>query len=145
MHFSVVCAEDVPRAANTAPAAPDFGEGLAPLYRQVCESWPRGEVSEAFRVLPQAQVATLLLSGGIDPVTPARHGEHVAQALGAKARHEVVPNAGHGLLSLGCVRDVVFRFIDASTDDEALRVDTACARGIPRPLHFQPPGAGMAP
>ena len=71
--------------------------------------------------------------------------ERVAQALGAKARHEVVPNAGHGLLALGCLRDVVFRFIDAPTDAEALQVDAACARDIPRPPAFRPPGVGAAP
>ena len=101
MHFSVVCAEDVPRTAPaTAPTA-DFGEGLAPLYRQVCADWPRGESRRLSRVVPPAPVATLLLSGGIDPATPPRHGERVARALGAKARHVVVPNAGHGVMAWG--------------------------------------------
>lgn len=145
MHFSVICAEDMPHGASASPPAADFGEGLAPLYRQVCDGWPRGDVPQAFRAVPKAQVATLLLSGGVDPVTPPRHGERVAQALGALARHEVVPNAGHGLLALGCLRDVVFRFVDAPTDAEALKIDTACAREVPRPPPFQPPGAGTAP
>jgi alpha-beta hydrolase superfamily lysophospholipase len=123
----------------------DFGDGLAPLYRQVCEGWPRGEVPQAFHTVPPAPVAMLLLSGGIDPATPPRHAQRVAQALGAMARHEVVPNAGHGLLNLGCVRDVVFRFIDARTDAQALQVDPSCAREIPRPPVFQPPGQGTAP
>jgi len=90
-------------------------------------------------------VATLLLSGGIDPATPSRHGERVAQALGAKARHAVVPHAGHGLLALPCVRDAVFRFVDAADDEQALRIDADCARDIPRPPAFVPPGTGTAP
>ena len=69
----------------------------------------------------------------------------MARALGAKARHEVVPNAGHGLLALPCVRDAVFRFVDAADDAEALRVDADCARDIPRPPVFVPPGSGAAP
>jgi pimeloyl-ACP methyl ester carboxylesterase len=85
-------------------------------------------------------VATLLLSGGLDPVTPPRHGDRVALALGPMARHEVVPNAGHGLLALPCVRDVVYRFIDAATDAQALQIDTACARAIPRPPAFETAG-----
>jgi pimeloyl-ACP methyl ester carboxylesterase len=143
MHFSVVCAEDLP--GRDMAAAADFGEGLAALYRQVCTFWPRGDVSAPFRQVPPASVPVLLLSGGIDPATPPRHGERVAQALGAKARHEVVPNAGHGLLALPCVRDAVFRFVDAADDADALRVDAACARGIPRPPVFVPPGRGVAP
>jgi hypothetical protein len=85
----------------------------------------------------------LLLSGGLDPVTPARHAERVAGSLGPLARHEVVPNAGHGLLSLGCIRDVVFHFIDAPTDAEALQVKADCARDIPRPPAFVPLGAAL--
>ncbi len=145
MHFSVICAEDMPRTAPPSAPTADFGEGLAPLYRQVCADWPRGDVAADFRVVPPAPVATLLLSGGIDPVTPPRHAERVARALGANARHEVVPNAGHGLLALGCLRDVVYRFIDAPTDAQALQVDAACARAIPRPPAFRPPGVGAAP
>ncbi len=143
MHFSVICSEDVSQPPKASAEAADFGEGLAPLYRQVCQFWPRGVVPEGFNDLPAARVATLLLSGGIDPATPPRHAQRVTKALGAMARHEVVPNAGHGLLNLGCLRDVVFRFIDAHTDAEALRVDVSCAREMPRPPAFQPPGPGI--
>ena len=143
MHFSVVCAEDLP--GRDPAAAVDFGEGLAALYRQICAFWPRGEVPATFRKVPPASVPLLLLSGGIDPATPPRHGERVARALGAKARHEMVPNAGHGLLALPCMRDAVFRFVDAVDDADALRVDAACARDVPRPPVFVPPGRGPAP
>jgi pimeloyl-ACP methyl ester carboxylesterase len=142
MHFSVICSEDVPRM-NKAALAPDFGAGLAPLYQEVCRDWPRGKVPAEFYTLPKAQHATLLLSGGLDPVTPPRHGEHVASRLGPLARHEVVPNAGHGLLSLSCVRDIVFGFIDASSDAQALQVKANCARDIPRPPAFVPLGAAL--
>ena len=145
MHFSVICAEDLPDRDGLPPPAADFGQGLAPLYREICAFWPRGEVPAAFRQLPPAPAPTLLLSGGIDPATPPRHAERVARALGAKARHEVVPNASHGLLALPCVRDAVFRFVDATDVVEALRVDAGCARDIPRPPVFVPPGSGGAP
>lgn len=142
MHFSVVCAEDAPRipGASDAPGA-DIGTSFTALYREVCAGWPRGEVPAAFYTLPVAAAPTLLLSGGLDPVTPPRHGERVARALGAKARHVVVPNAGHGVLGIGCMRDVLFRFIDAARDDQALAVDADCVRAIPRPPMFEAPGA----
>ncbi len=139
MHFSVVCAEDLPRLAQAADApGADFGNGFAAQYRRICERWPRGAVPAAFYSLPPAPAATLVLSGGADPVTPPRHGERVAKALGAKARHVVVPQAGHGVMALPCVRDVLFRFIDAETDDAALQIDADCARQIPRPPAFVP-------
>ena len=71
-------------------------------------------------------------------VRDERHGARVAGALGAKARHVVVPDAGHGVMGLACLRDAVFRFIDAAGDDEALQVDADCARALPRPPDFVP-------
>ncbi len=60
------------------------------------------------------------------------------------ARHVVVANAGHGVLAIGCMRDVVFRFIDAASDRDALAVDAACAANVPRPPAFRPLGAETA-
>ena len=145
MHFSVVCAEDMTGLADTGRAAAnppgaDFGTDQAALYERVCARWPRGAVPAAFyRVLPSAS-PVLLFSGGLDPVTPPRHGERIAKALGASARHIVVPNAGHGVVAIGCARDVVYRFIDAAEDRDATAVDATCLAAIPRPPAFQPPG-----
>lgn len=146
MHFSVVCAEDMPRvaASNETPGG-DFGRSLLEVYLRTCAAWPRGEVPEAFYAIPQARTATLLLSGGLDPVTPPRHATRVAAALGSKALHVVVPQAGHGVMSLGCMRDVVFRFLDAATDELAMKVDAGCVAQVPRPGVFVPPSAGAAP
>jgi pimeloyl-ACP methyl ester carboxylesterase len=142
MHFSVVCAEDMPRvAASTDRPGADFGGGFADLYRKTCDGWPRGAVPDAFYRMPVSPAPVLVLSGGIDPVTPPRHGERATKALGPKARHVVVPNAGHGVMSLGCMRDVVFRFVDAAGDEEAQKVDAGCAQAIPRPPAFGPVSA----
>ncbi len=141
MHFSVVCAEDMPLLERaTAGGAAESREGSLRLYTQVCADWPRGTLPAAFYTLPPATAPVLLLSGGLDPATPPRHGARVAQALGALARHVVVPNAGHGVMGLGCMRDVVSRFIEAPEDQDALGVDAGCAVNIPRPPAFQPVG-----
>ncbi len=147
MHFSVVCSEDLPRLGQSAePPAADFGSGFAEHYRAVCKKWPQGALPAAFYTLPPAPHATLVLSGGADPATPPRHGQRVATALGARARHQVVEHAGHGVMSLPCMRDVIYRFIDAENDDDALQVDAACAAKVPRPPAFLPltPTAGPA-
>jgi pimeloyl-ACP methyl ester carboxylesterase len=139
MHFSVVCAEDMPRLATGADRpGQDFGDGFADLYRRVCDGWPRGSVPSSFYSVPAAPAPVLVLSGGLDPATPPRHGERVAKALGPKALHVVVPNAGHGVMGLGCMRDVLYRFVDADTEADALKVDAGCALAIPRPPAFQP-------
>ncbi|HET9977092.1 MAG TPA: alpha/beta fold hydrolase [Burkholderiaceae bacterium] len=146
MHFAVVCAEDFPRLPETRDApGVDFGAAFASLYAEVCPRIPRAEVPAAFYGVPAAPAATLVLSGGLDPVTPPRHGERVTTALGAKARHVVVPNAGHGVMAIGCMRDVLYRFVDAPSDDEALKVDASCVTSMPRPPMFALPGPVAAP
>jgi hypothetical protein len=50
----------------------------------------------------------------------------------------VVPEAGHGVMFLPCLRDVLFRFIDAEDDAAAGAVDALCARALPRPGVFVP-------
>ncbi|HEY1393469.1 MAG TPA: alpha/beta hydrolase, partial [Methylibium sp.] len=167
MHFSVICAEDMPLldalketpgrsqvsltpsggltrsgrsggAQKPMDASPDFGAEFAGFYRSVCRDWPRGTVPADFYRIPPSAAPALLLSGTLDPVTPPRHAARVAAALGAKARNVVVPNAGHGILGLGCTRDVVYRFIDAQDEAQALKVDASCLARLPRPPMFEP-------
>ena len=51
-------------------------------------------------------------------------------------------------MAVGCVRDLLFRFIDAKSDAQALpdtfKADAACATRIPRPPAFQPVQGGTA-
>jgi pimeloyl-ACP methyl ester carboxylesterase len=134
-----VCAEDVPRLdRSTDMPGADFGTAFATLYRRVCERWPRGAVPAAFYEVPRTTTPTLLFSGGIDPATPPRHGARIAAALGPAAQHVVVPNGGHGALGVGCVPDLLYRFIDATEDAAATALDTSCIKAIPRPGVFIP-------
>lgn len=145
MHFSVVCAEDEPRRARSADVpGVDFGTAFARLYEQACAAWPRGAVDTAFYTTPTTHVATLLLSGGDDPATPPRHAARVAAALGPKARHVVVAHGGHGVAALPCMREAVYRFVDAASDDAALGMALDCARQVPRPPLFVPVAAAAA-
>ena len=135
MHFSVVCSEDV-RGEKSVDGAGD--NDMAERYRKICAEWPRHEVSPEYYRVPVASAPTLLLSGGIDPVLPPRHAERVAKQLGPKALSVVVPNAGHNVLAIGCMHEVLFEFIDAIDDDAALHVKTGCAKDVPRPPAFRP-------
>lgn len=135
MHFSVWCSEAFARPVM--PPKDEFGQLMMRMYERTCKNWPRASIPDGFFTIPASQSPVLLLSGGIDPVTPIRHGDAVAKALGTNALHVTLNNSGHGLLSQGCVRDVVYRFLSAKDDRAALKIDTACVRPIPRPLAWQ--------
>jgi pimeloyl-ACP methyl ester carboxylesterase len=138
MHFSVWCGEAYARPNPIAPKD-DFEIMTSSMYNRICEKWPRANIPAAFFDIPVSSAPVLLLSGGIDPVTPTRHGAAVAKALGPKARHISVDNAGHGLLAHGCVRDVLYRYVNAKEEGDAIKVDASCVRQIPRPLAWMAP------
>jgi len=142
MHFSVVCAEDVPRMPlGTDKPGADFGDGQARMYQRACTDWPRGELPPAFYEIHPSTAPVLLLSGAFDPVTPPRHAARVAKALGPQAVHVVVPNSGHGVMAQGCMRDVVYRFINQDDAAKALAdapKDAGCTKLLPRPPALLP-------
>jgi pimeloyl-ACP methyl ester carboxylesterase len=144
MHFSVVCTEDAPRLDQPAPVGADFGRVFEDLYRRTCATWPRGQVDPAFYRVGPSPAPVLVLSGGLDPVTPPRHGERVARALGDQARHLVMPHAGHGVMVMGCAPDLVHRFLSEDDAARALALDAACLERVPRPGVFHLPDP-MAP
>lgn len=139
MHYSVWCSEAYAKPRTASANADEFTVRMAETYDKVCANWPRANIPQEFFTTPVSKSPVLLLSGGIDPVTPTRNGDQIAKALGNKARHISVENAGHGLLTHGCIREVLDKFLAAKTDDDALKVDATCVRQIPRPLVWLPP------
>lgn len=142
MHFAVVCSEDQPLVGALPPGP--FA-ALGAWVGQTCADWPRAALPAGYRDIPRSSAPVLLLSGGIDPVTPPRHGERVAAALGPKARHVVLPQLGHGVLAQACARDLAMRFIDADDDAGAATAGPGCDTPVPRPPLFRPPGGASAP
>ncbi|CAN5136939.1 alpha/beta fold hydrolase [soil metagenome] len=133
MHLAVVCAEDMPQLSRAgaeieAIRATPFGVHFIDAYRRMCDGWPVGTPSEAFYTVPHSDAPVLVLSGGLDPVTPPRHGEAVTYALG-NARHLIAPNVGHGVSGAGCGPDIVERFI---RDAGSAAIDGHCLELIPR-------------
>ena len=97
------------------------GEFVAYIKAQ-CAIWPRGQRPADFREPARGDVPVLLLSGELDPVTPPRYGDEVAQHLD-HARHLVLRGQGHNVIGVGCTPKLVARFIE-STDPDAL--DAQC-------------------
>jgi pimeloyl-ACP methyl ester carboxylesterase len=140
MHFSVICSEDGPlMSAATSTKERESKEPMAQLYQQVCAKWPKSTVDPQFyQVSNLKSGAALVLSGGADPVTPPVHGQRVAQALGPLALHIVVPNVSHGVMSLGCMPDIVFQFLNVKDSANVLKLDAKCAIDIPPPMFYFP-------
>jgi pimeloyl-ACP methyl ester carboxylesterase len=146
MHFAVVCAEDMPRvdaAQRAQVAATRFGHAFLDVYERACKGVPSRPVPPGFYEIPTSRTPVLVLSGGLDPATPPRHGARVAEQLG-NTRHIVAPYLGHIVSTSGCAPAQMARFIrDAAFD----RVDAACLTRLPAATFFEPidPSPAAAP
>ena len=136
MHFAVICAEDVPLHARggVTVASTHFGNTFADLYAEACSKVATRPVPQEFYQVPRTEVPVLILSGGLDPATPPRHGVAVAQRLG-NARHVVAPYLGHGVSGQACAPRLIAQFV---RDADAAGLDTSCLEKLPAPTFFEP-------
>ncbi len=119
LHYSVTCTEDVPRITPDARTRALAGVALAPLVARVieiCDTWPRGKLPADFATPLTSDVPTLLLSGGLDPVTPPAYADEVARTL-SHAKSIVAPGYGHIVSSHGCAARLIARFVDTAGFD----------------------------
>jgi pimeloyl-ACP methyl ester carboxylesterase len=139
MHLSVVCSEDIPRitpADLESIGSAFFGRALVDDFVRACKSWPHGQVPADYYDPVRSDVPVLILSGGIDPATPPRHGALVAATL-PNAKHLVAPFLGHGVSLHGCAPRLIERFVRSGS---ARDIDGKCLERIPRPLFVLPLG-----
>lgn len=114
LHFSVTCAEDVPRIT---PEAEETALANLPTRRlaqqtiAVCGVWPRGAMPPDFAKPLRSSIPALLFSGGMDPVTPPAYGDLVAKNL-ADSRHIVAPGYGHIVSFYACGPRMLATFVD---------------------------------
>jgi hypothetical protein len=136
MMLSVVCAEDIPRITpadrERAAAGTFLGDGLVAAMVEACEGWPVGALPPGYNDPVTSDVPTLLLSGGLDPVTPPRWGELVGATLSDSA-HGVAPGAGHNVAPLGCTPRTMAAFLDAGSVED---LDVDCIGEVKRPPVF---------
>ena len=144
MMLSVVCSEDVDRMApadlSAAVSGTFLGPTMAQQARQMCDRWPRFKPEPALFEPVQSDVPVLLLSGALDPVTPARWAEVAARTL-SRSHHLVVPGTGHGAGRSVCSSRIVANFV-AAADPGGLDAD--CLQKMKRPPFFLQ-RAGSAP
>jgi pimeloyl-ACP methyl ester carboxylesterase len=135
MFLSVICNEDVPRVTDDDRARMASESFLGDMFEyrlKPCAFWPHSEISDDYYEPVKSDLPVLILSGKLDPITPPRWGEHIAEHL-TNARHVVVPGVGHGAMGQGCVTRLVTQFLDEGT---AANLDTGCIEQLRRPPFF---------
>jgi pimeloyl-ACP methyl ester carboxylesterase len=116
LHYSVTCAEDVPRVTREERINGVADERVRALARRtlaVCDQWPKGTFPSDFTRPVESDVPVLLLSGGLDPVTPPAYAAEVARGF-SRSRHVVAQGFGHIVSSHACAPRLIAAFVDAA-------------------------------
>jgi pimeloyl-ACP methyl ester carboxylesterase len=119
LHFAVTCAEDAPRI-GADEAAPTIAKLRAPALAarnlEACRGWPRPALPPDFGTPVVSDKPVLILSGGLDPVTPPANGRQVAESL-VNSRHVVAAGYGHIVSPHACAPRLIEKFIDEAGFD----------------------------
>jgi pimeloyl-ACP methyl ester carboxylesterase len=129
LYMSVVCAEAIPFITASDDAANDrtiVGSTFVDEMRLTCPVWPRARVDTSYLAPVHASVPALLISGQLDPTTPAAQAAGVARFL-PNSRHVVVQNSEHTSLPPVCSGGIMKQFIDAA---DANVVDISCTARV---------------
>ncbi|MFC3146526.1 alpha/beta hydrolase [Piscinibacterium candidicorallinum] len=138
MHLAVVCAEDLPQLndANIAQAAKTrFGTAFVEQYRGMCKGFPQPQIPAAYYAPVKHDRPTLVLSGGLDPVTPPAEGNKVTGWF-SDAQHLVAPNIGHIVSGQPCASKLIETFVKTEGKE---KLDGTCLAKLPRPTFYEPP------
>ena len=123
LYLSITCAEDVPwidpGEGEREAEGTLVGDYRLKQQRAACALWPRGTIPKDYFERVKEAAPVLLVTGQWDPATPPSSGDRIARSL-PHSLHLVVPHGGHGfggLEGLGCVQDVMKKFVERGTLD----------------------------
>ena len=118
LYLCITCTEDVP-FINSKEIYPLTKETFMNSYRidqqrSACSQWARGNVPDNFFIPVNSNIPTLILSGGLDPITPFSQAKEIASHL-SKSTLVVIPQMSHtfdGLSNPECFDNICLSFID---------------------------------
>ena len=129
--FNISCNEDFPKITDemfAKDADNNFGgDNSQQGFKMVCPLWPQYRPSDDFYQSVTADIPTLILSGGLDPVTPPSNGEHSDKSL-PNSHHIIVDNTSHIVTTSTCAIDIVNEFLTSLKPKE---LDETCLEEVP--------------
>jgi len=125
LYYSVACADDAARLTPEHVAAALAGveaRALAERLVALCKLWPHGDAPPDAASPVTSDVPVLLLSGGLDPVTPPDYAATVARTL-RNSRQVLARGYGHIVSAHACAPRLIAAFV---ADPAAGTLPTAC-------------------
>lgn len=134
--MTILCAEDFPRISSQEIAAEAdkgfVGSAFFNVFNNGCSVWPQAPLPEIYSQDLSSQVPALILSGAIDPVTPERWGDRMAEVM-TNSIHLVAANTGHNVAPFGCAPEIMAQFVNQASVEN---IDGSCLNELNRPSFF---------
>ena len=131
--FNITCNEDFPKITaqmSAKDADNSFGGDDSQLgFKKACSVWPQYRPGKAFYQAVTADIPTLILSGGLDPVTPPSNGDFSAATI-PNSHHIIVDNVSHGVATStgSCGVLIINEFLSTLTPKT---LDETCLEDVP--------------
>ncbi len=126
LHISTICSDDASRIRDgeVEHATRDtfLGDYLVREYLGACAVWDVGDPGAGYLEPPETEAPVLILSGGLDPITPPSWGRIAARHL-RNAMHLTVAEASHGVSGTACGGAIAQQFLRSLSLDG---LDTGC-------------------
>ncbi|PAJ74450.1 alpha/beta hydrolase [Pseudoalteromonas sp. NBT06-2] len=130
--FNILCNEDFSKITSDMlklDAHNNFaGKFSNSIFKQACSLWPKYQVKDDFYQSVTANIPTLILSGGLDPVTPPSNGEYTRKTL-PNSHHIIVDNVSHGVATSTCAALIINEFL---TSLAPKKLDESCLENVPK-------------
>ncbi|MFD1619113.1 alpha/beta fold hydrolase [Thalassotalea marina] len=130
--LNIVCNEDIPKVTPsmfTEDANNSFNGNLSHFaWNTACPVWPQYRPSEDFYQPVTTDVATLIISGDLDPVTPPSNGEYSNKTL-PNSKHIIMKDSSHTPGVSACAIKMIAEFLDKKNPND---LDESCLADIPK-------------
>ncbi|MDK1024899.1 MAG: alpha/beta fold hydrolase [Gammaproteobacteria bacterium] len=143
--LSILCSEELSRITDQEIEQMSqngfVGSAFIDVYKNACSVWPKAKIPAIYSDFKQLDIPVLILSGQLDPVTPPRWGEKMAENY-PDSLHLIANNTGHNVAAVECADELMEKFVNAAS---VANLDGSCLLEIKRPSFFtSPSGPGRS-
>jgi len=143
--LSILCSEELSRMTDQEVKQMSqsgfVGSAFIDIYRNACSVWPKARIPAIYSEFRELDIPVLLLSGQLDPVTPPRWGEKMAEKYPGSL-HLIASGTGHNVAPVKCADELMQTFINEASPEN---LDGSCLLEIKRPSFFtSPSGPGRS-
>jgi pimeloyl-ACP methyl ester carboxylesterase len=140
MYYSVNCAEKQADPSPTLdlrkvpPQIVAYDQGSVAAFQALCKGWDVPSLDPVVEQPVKSDLPVLLLSGGLDPVTPPANAALVAAALSHSFSYTFASGGHSQAFTNTCADNLIQRFLE----DPSVAPDSTCVAGYDRVDFWKP-------